>query len=134
MFKELFTNSVEVNIEEGLFSKKKDENYDFGESLLFNLSKKVGLTTKGKIVDKSNQFGLKLNLWQFLKDEIDLETNLEIRSFLKKYKYKQNAASLPQAVEGKITVDGEEFIFMAGNNSFKKNTPYIRIFQEDEGY
>jgi len=125
-FKEMFT--------EGLFSKEKDENFDFGESVLLNMVKKLGLNQKGKILDKSNQFEIKLNLFLLLKDEISYEQKMDIRDFLKKYKFKQNSASSPDNVEGKFYADGEEFIFMAGNNTFKKNTPYLRIYTEQENY
>jgi len=119
-------------ITEGFFSKEKDEDWDFAESVIFNALKKIGMKPKGKIKDKtSSMLGVTINMWQFVDSEYTYEQKIELRNFLKKYKFKQNDASKPDDVEGTFTADGTEFSFSASNEYAKKDDgkAYIRIFK-----
>jgi hypothetical protein len=114
-------------ITEGLFSKDKDENFDFGESMLINITKRFGLKPKGKIIDKSGTWGFNLNIIQELKENITYEQSIEIKNFLKKYKYKQNTASEPELVSGTFYADGDKFYIMTDDID-EKAKPYLRIY------
>jgi hypothetical protein len=124
-FRELLT--------EGIFSKKvKDEDYDFAESVLINIAKKFKLKPKGKIIDKSGDWGFNLNIIQELKEPLTFENKIDIRNFLKKFKFKQNTAADPEELSGTFYADGDEF-FITANYTDEKQ-PYLRIYTHKEGY
>ena len=120
-------------INEGLFSPKKDEDWDFAESVIVLALKKIGMKPKGKLQDKVRSMqGATINLWQFVEGEFSYEQKIELTNFLKKYKFKQNSASKAEDVEGTFTADGTKFSFSASNEFAKKDDgkAYIRIFKD----
>ena len=120
---------------EGLFSPKKDEDWDFAESVIVLALKKIGMKPKGKIQDKVRSMqDASINLWQFVESEFTYEQKMELTNFLKKYKFKQNNASNPDDVEGTFIADGTKFSFSASNEFSKKDDgkAYIRIFKDKE--
>ena len=123
-------------IEEGIFSKKlsdeDQEDLDFANSFLINLAKKANIQVAGKVIDKSGSWDLKINLWQFIKEPLDLDQKSKITTFLKQYKYKQNPASEPEQIQGIMYIDGNEYTFDSGDEGGPKDLPYIRIFKENE--
>jgi len=124
-------------INEGFFSREKDEDWDFAESFIINALKKIGMKPKGKLKDKtSSMYGAVINMWQFVEEPYTYEQKIELTNFLKKYKFKPNEASKPEDVEGTFYADGTQFTFSA-SNSFDKRAgkrddkkPYIRIFRD----
>jgi len=120
-------------ISEGLFSKEKDEDWDFAESVIILALKKVGKKPKGKLKDKtSSMLGATINMWQFVDSEFSYEDKIELRNFLKKYNFKQNPAAPVEDIEGTITVDGTEFHFSALDYFNKKGDgkAYMRIYKD----
>lgn len=107
---------------------KKHEEYDFVESFLLNIINKCNLRQKGKVIDRSNIFGLGINLWIHLDDELDLQDNLNILDFMKKYRFEQNEHSAPEFTEGVFYADGDRFVFSSGNKGGAKNKPFIRVY------
>jgi len=120
-------------VNEGIFSREKDEDWDFVESVIVLALKKIGMKPKGKLKDKTGGMqDAKINLWQFVDGPFTYEQKLDLTDFLKKYKFKQNSASNPDDVEGTFVADGTEFSFSASNDFTKKGDgkAYIRIFKK----
>jgi len=124
---------AEKYLNEGIFSRKKDEDWDFAESFIINALRKIGMKPKGKLKDKtSSMYGAVINMWQFVEKPFTYEQKIELVNFLKKYKFEQNEASRPEDVEGTFYADGTQFTFIASNDFSKKGDgkAYIRIFRD----
>jgi len=119
-------------INEGFFSKEKDEDWDFTESVIIMALKNLGKKPKGKLKDKtSSMLGATINMWQFVDSEFSYEDKIKLRNFLNRYKFKQNPAAPVDDIEGTFTVDDTEFHFSASDYFNKKGDgkAYMRIYK-----